>query len=196
MTGVYEWNPMPHRVAVRCPACASEATFEFAEVVRIRRKADIAYFQKSRLFEYAFFEGRWHGQSFHGAIFHAGLHGGTTAILRDLPEGYAPEDWNHSRTLVRSRPGDRGTIVCKCGIRRKHALDWPGEAWFSVEYRRQGLWAFDRESATDLRDYVASTDREPKRFRWASFLLHVPSVFLAASARPTIVTRLSAALAR
>lgn len=36
MTGTYEWNPMPHRVAVGCPICRSCAEYEFAEVVRIK----------------------------------------------------------------------------------------------------------------------------------------------------------------
>ena len=46
---------MPHRVSVACLACGSEATFEFAELVRIKRKRDVPFFQKSKLFDHVFF---------------------------------------------------------------------------------------------------------------------------------------------
>ena len=192
MTGTYDWNPMPHRVSVRCPGCARLATFEFSEVVRIKRKADVPFFETSSLFDYVFVEEKWAGQSWHGAVYFAGLHGGSTAALRDLPEGYAPEDWDHSRYLVRSRTTDQGSVICSaCGLRRKHALVWPAHAWFQVDYRGQALWGFDRGTTVALRDYIASVQRKPaRRERWASFLLHVPSVFLAAPARATLVKRL------
>ena len=191
MTGTYDWNPMPHRVSVRCPACAQHAVFEFSEVVRIRRKVDIPFFRDNPLFEYALIQGAWAGTNWHGAVFYAGLHG-STAVLRKLPEGYAPEDWNHSRYMIRSRSTDRGTIVCAaCGLRRKHSLVWPESAWFQIDYRGKTLWAFERESATALRNHILSPDRKPtRRQRWASFLLHVPSAFLAAAARATVVKRL------
>ena len=192
MTGTYAWNPMPHRVSVRCPACAQHASFEFAETVRIKRKADIPFFEKSRLFEYAFIEVSRAGQNFNAALFYAGLHGGSTAAIRELPDGYSPEDWDHSRYLYRSWPTDRGSVVCpSCRLHRKHVLRWPEDAWFQVEYRGSTLWAFERESATVLRDHIASTERRlRRRRRWSSLLLHVPKEFLVASARATLVKRL------
>ena len=196
MTGTYESNPMPHVVSVRCPSCAAHARFEFAEVARISRKSDVPFFQKSRLFDYQLFEGRWHGQAWHGAIFYAGLHGTGTRVLRNLPEGYAPSDWDHSRYLVRGHGTDRGALVCHaCGLRRRHVLQWPAEAWFQIEYRRQVLWAFDRSSAIALLDHIRSADRRKRRQGpWSSMLLHVPGAFLEASARELIVKRLERVL--
>ena len=74
MTGTYDWNPMPHRVDVTCPECGALATFEFAEVVKIRLKRDVEFFQKSKLFDYRFYE-NW----------------ANTGIAY-CPEGFGPRD--------------------------------------------------------------------------------------------------------
>jgi len=55
MTAPYEWNSMPHVLDIRCPACGRQATFEFAEIVKIAEKKDVPFFQNHRLFEYRFF---------------------------------------------------------------------------------------------------------------------------------------------
>ena len=65
---------MPHRVSVACLACGSEATFEFAELVRIKRKRDVPFFQKSKLFDHVFFGSR-HGGRWHAAVYYHGLRG-------------------------------------------------------------------------------------------------------------------------
>lgn len=98
MTEAYEWNPMPNEVDTRCPSCGSCAEFEFAEVVRIKLRKDINFFKESPFFDYGFFQ-NWEGQRWHGAIFYAGLHGGSVSVIRDLPDGYSPEDWKHSKYL-------------------------------------------------------------------------------------------------
>jgi hypothetical protein len=84
MTGTYDRNPMPHVLEVRCPDCRSPAIFEFAEVVRIRRKGEIPLFQKHRLLEYGILDGRAAAGRWHGAIFYAGLHARGTSALRGL----------------------------------------------------------------------------------------------------------------
>ncbi len=40
MTEAYDWNPMPHKLDIRCPSCSSRAVFEFAEVVKINLKKE------------------------------------------------------------------------------------------------------------------------------------------------------------
>ena len=195
MTGTYDWNPMPHVVDVRCPGCGGRGKFEFAEAVKIARKEDIPFFKKSKTFEYRFFRRREHGTSWHGALFHPSLHGGGVgAITEALPAGYQASDWKHSKYLYRSHGLDLGAVVCgECGHRAKHVLQWPADAWYQIEYRRQTLWAFDLESARALRAFVAAdvaAERKPKKHAWSSFLLHVPSHFLGAKARAEVVKRL------
>ena len=38
MTGPYEWNPMPHRLAVTCPSCQSQGEFEFCTTHQVAKK--------------------------------------------------------------------------------------------------------------------------------------------------------------
>jgi hypothetical protein len=193
MTGRYDWNPMPHVVAVQCPQCGAEASFEFAEAVRIERRVDIPYFRGHSQFEYRFFEGRWAGTSYHAALYQQGLHGAPTRAIDAtlLPAGYAPSDWAHGRYLYRSHGLDLGAVVCRsCGLRRPHELEWPADSYFQLGFQRHVLWAFHRESCAELRDYIDSGHRDRSRYRWGSFLLHVPSVFLAAKVRRRIVKQL------
>lgn len=189
MTEAYDWNPMPHRVSIRCPDCGAPAEYEFAEIVRIKLAADVEFFQKSDAFEHQLFEdscgGRWHG-----AVFYHGLRGSTLSMIRDLPEGYRPEDWEHSRYLLRSHGLDIGSVTCHaCGCRKKHSLNWPDEAYFQIAYRGKVLWAFDRESATVLLDYIRSGIRQRDR-EWRAFLRHVPSHFLQKKAREEVTKKL------
>jgi hypothetical protein len=191
VTGAYEWNPMPHRLDVRCPACRRRAEFEFATAVRIALRKDIAFFTSSATFEHRFFRRREISTSWHAALFYPGLHGGVRAIGSDLPEGYAATDWSHGKLLWRRHGLDVGSVVCAaCGHRGKHALAWPADAFFQLDLRGETLWAFHRESALALRAFIASTARDRSKAKWRSFLLHVPSHFLGAKARAEVVKRL------
>lgn len=195
MTGLYDWNPMPHSVNVRCPACRSLAVFEFAEIARIKLVKDIGFFQKSDAFDYQIFEDS-NGSRWHGAIFYHSLRAKPSFALRDLPDGYSPETWEHSQYLYRSHGLDWGAVVCgSCGYRKKHHLSWPGDAYFQVEYKSNVLWAFDRESATALLDYICSETRETSHSKWAAFLRHIPSLFLKKGARGTVSKNLKKLLA-
>ena len=194
MTGPYEWNPMPHKVDVKCPQCGQCAEFEFAEVCPIR-KADLDYFKDSTLFEYRRFQDSC-GHYWHGALYYAGLHGDPRRGLHSLPAGYEADNWCHSKYLYRSHGLDMGSVRClHCHARAKHVLKWPDDAYYSVSYRNGILWAFDRESACDLNAYLLSKSRDVSRYRWPLFLLHVPTVFKTHKARQAVSTQLLRLLA-
>ncbi len=195
MTGTYEWNPMPHNVDVKCPRCGQRAEFEFAEVCRIELKKDLEFFKNSPLFEYRQFQDSC-GHFWHGALYYPGLHGNAQAAIHDLPPGYEPSNWAHSKYLYRSHGQDIGSIRCEyCHLRTKHSLKWPDDAYFSVSHKNHILWAFHRESANDLKDYLLSKSREVSRYRWSSFLLHVPTVFKTHKAREAVSKQLLRLLA-
>lgn len=180
---------MPHRVNVRCPKCGLCAVFEFAEVVRIELKKDVAFFQKSSLFDYRKLKDSC-GHRWHAALYYPGLHGGVDAIGA-LPDGYKPDDWSHSKYLYRSHGLDIGSIYCQgCHLRTKHELSWPEEAFFSIQYQNKHLWAFDRESAVQLKDFIASNNRNVESFKRQCFLLHIPSEFKQKRAREYIIKQL------
>lgn len=191
MTGPYEWTPIPHRVDVVCPACRHRAEFEFAEVVRIKLKSDVPFFQQSSVFEHQKFHD-YSGHFWHGALYFQGLHGDPRQAIHELPAGYSAEEWDHSKYL-RNRAGwPMGSIRCgSCHMRRKHELNWPEEAYFSVAYRNHVLWAFHRESAAELLEYLLSTERDNSQYRWRYFLRHVPTVFKVRKARDAVTKQLS-----
>lgn len=195
MTGTYDWNPMPHQVDIKCPSCGEHALFEFAEVVKISLKKDVPFFEESDLFEYYQFKDSC-GHKWHGAAYYANLHGGCTQAIRELPEGYKPEDWNHSKYLTRSHSIDLGAISCShCQTRQPYILQWPDDAFYSISIKGKSLWAFNRESAVELRDYIASSERKTNNYRWASFLLHIPTTFKKQNVRDNVVKKINKVLA-
>ncbi|KCZ48546.1 hypothetical protein HY17_17000 [Hyphomonas sp. CY54-11-8] len=181
---------MPHRVAVTCSECAGEAVFEFAENVRIKTNADLGWFQNSKHFECHKMEDP-NGQSYNVATYYHKLAGNDLPAVGDLPAGYRMEDWAHSDRKFRPLGDWRGTLICaSCGVRRKHVLDWPKEAFYQVEYRNHTLWAFDRASVLELAEFIDASQRKPDDFTYWPFLMKIPQVFLTKQARETVVKRL------
>jgi len=186
---------MPHQLDVACPNCRHRAEFEFAEVVRIGLKSDIEFFQNASMFEYQTFQDSC-GHIWHGAIFFQGLHGSPHRAIGELPAGYSIQDWEHSKYLREARHSHIGSIRCaNCSTRSKHRLSWPNDAYYSIPYRSDILWAYHRESAVELHAYLLSISRDVSKFRWASFLLHVPTVFKKHKASESISKQLAKALA-
>ncbi|MEZ9349646.1 hypothetical protein AB4166_22690 [Vibrio splendidus] len=195
MTGIYDLNPMPHTVDIICPCCGEHVVFEFSEVVKISLKKDVEYFEKSDIFEYCLFRDSY-GHNWHGAMYFANLHGCSIDAIKDLPEGYKATDWSHSRYLTPKSGGDIGSYSCNsCYSRKIHILNWPEDAFYSLSYKGEILWAFNRESAVDLKNYIQSTERNRSDYQWESFLLHVPTIFKKKNARGFVVKGLDRRLA-
>lgn len=189
MSGAYKISPMPHILDIRCPKCGGDARFEFGEVVKIKLRGDVPFFRDSHLFEYRQVVDSC-GHRWHAAIYYAALHGGSTEAISGLPEGYQPSDWDHSKYL---RWGYTviGAYACRsCHDVRRHDLSWPTDAFFQIDYRGETLWAFHRESAIALQKYIAASHRDADTSPWSRMLMHVPTHFLAASARDAVATRL------
>ncbi|MBU6953590.1 hypothetical protein [Hahella sp. HN01] len=182
---------MPHVVDIRCPECGDKAQFEFAEVVRIRKREEVAFFQQNNAFEYRQFTDSC-GHKWHAAIYYAGMHGGSVNAITTLPNGYEPDDWSHSKFLVRDHGTDMGSIFCgNCHLNRLHNLSWPGDAYFSIEHRGNVLWAFNQESAGDLYHFISSHERKVDAYKWSHFLMHIPTVFKTKAAREPIAKKLA-----
>lgn len=191
MTELYSWNPMSHIVNVECEACKKEANFEFAECVLIKLRKDVPYFQKSKTFEYNFIQNS-DGQNRHFAFYYHGSGVAALDSISDLPEGYYSSQWSHSQYLVRSHGFDVGAVYCpSCRRAKKHTLDWPTDAYYKIEYRGDLLWAFNKESALALRDYIESDARKKSGRKWGGFLMKIPAQFQVKKARPTIVKKLN-----
>lgn len=194
MSFPYEYIYMPHVLAVTCPGCAKEAFFEFPARVKIRLRKDIPYFESSKYFEYRKTSDH-DGTNINLAFYFHKLHGHSFPQISDLPEGYEMSDWSRSNYGYRQYGNDEGTIFCiGCGLRRKHTLSWPQDAYFQITYKGKVLWSYDRRHTAELLDYIASKDRERADYKYRAFLLTVPSYFQTKAARHEIVKRLSAKL--
>lgn len=79
-------------------------------------------------------------------------------------------------------------------MRTKYTLNWPDVAYYSIAYRNHVLWAFHRESALELQEYLLSSKRDISPYRWSSFLLHVPTVFKTHKAREAVAKQLQSLL--
>lgn len=186
---------MPHRLDVKCPTCQQRAEFEFVEVVRIKLRTDVEFFRKSSVLEYQQFQDSC-GHIWHGALYFEALHGSPHASIHDLPPGYSPDDWAHSKYLRTRRDFPVGALRCShCTTREKHQLAWPNDAYYTVAYRGQVLWAYHRESAMELEKYLSSTSRDVSKYRWGSFLLHIPTKFKVRKARETVTKQITKLLA-
>lgn len=108
-----------------------------------------------------------------------------------LPIGYSIDQWDHSKYSTRSQNLDIGTIVCAhCGIRKKHQLSWPEDAYFQISHKQQVLWAFNRDSALDLLDYIESERRDRNLYQYSGFLMKIPKHFLSKKTRDTVIKRI------
>lgn len=86
-------------------------------------------------------------------------------------------------------------LTCiNCCTQRCHALSWPEEANYAVDVRGNRLWAYDREQALDLRNFLESTDRNQGRFKASVFLDNIPTNFLTAKVRDEAVRKLDSLL--
>jgi len=189
MTGPYEWNPMPRVLAVTCPSCRAQARFEFCTMRQVAKK-DLGAFADTGRFD--LIKTRERSGYRYLAVFYPGLHGDLPGTLRDLPEGYASEDWAQPQYAYMNNGFEHGSVVCgACGARRKHALYWPHDAFFQIEHKGHTLWAFNRETAVDLLQFVQANNRDFRRFTYRHFLMKVPSVFLSKKVRPAVAKKLA-----
>jgi hypothetical protein len=63
---------------------------------RGRRLLRPPYFEESSLFEYRMFDGGAQG-GWHGAVCFSLLHGPPENTISNLPPGYSPSNWKHSK---------------------------------------------------------------------------------------------------
>lgn len=190
MTYVYQWNGFPSEVAVRCPACGRDARFERTRAVRIVATADRAYFQASPYFHYRVVTTRI-GETWHLAEFTPGQVVEHIDSVPDLPAGYRPELWQCAQTWDARDGNPSGAVRCRhCHHFEIRQLDWPNDAFYQISHQRAVLWAYNREAAAELLDYIASTQRQFRRYHYHGMLRHVPKVFLSHKARPALTKKL------
>ncbi|MCB1388102.1 MAG: hypothetical protein KDK12_02960 [Rhodobacteraceae bacterium] len=178
------------RRTVCCRACGGPAT-AWPTLARSVRDEDRAHFEG--LADFVLIPEPWGGVS---ALYRP--QSGVRALDEiPLPAGYDPRDWSPRWRGGTAGPLSEYSVLCdRCGLREVRAVSWPADAFFQIEHRGHVLWAWDRETALVLCDYVAGADRrlgytDPN----LAFLKRVPSAFLTAKAREPVVRKLRRRLA-
>ena len=188
MTRPYSYNPMPVVLDITCPQCRKPARFEHAEARPIARRDNVGHFRKSQDFDVVKAKDASGGIA-NCAIYWHGLNRQDAATRPGLPEGEKQDGWQHPRGYTPRL--DHGVASCTaCGLRRKHALAWPKDALYQADYRGHVLWAYNREHAGELLDYIRSTTRNRHDYTFQASLMKVPSVFLSAKAREAVAKKL------
>lgn len=81
-----------------------------------------------------------------------------------------------------------GLVQCShCHSNRKHKLNWPNDAYYQWKIRGELLWAWDKEHAQIILNFVKKSIRPSRR----SFSLkYIPSHFLSAKVRDLVVKKM------
>ena len=85
-----------------------------------------------------------------------------------------------------------GFINCSsCHANKKHKLTWPDDAFWQWEIKSELLWAWNRQHAQVIFEYIKKTTRPP---RYNYYLRYIPSHFLSSNLRERVVKKMEMAL--
>ena len=185
--------PAPNTISVKCPQCEKHATFNKSVGIANIEKVNRNYFDSSKNFD-TFFT-KQHGR-FQYEVWHDKGLGKNLDNIEDLPVGYTAQDFKPSRYSWPLRNFSRGVIACNhCTLRRRTNINWPEQAYFSVEYKNKKLWAYNREMALAILEYLKNPSR--KKFSQSirnqtsyGWLGNLPTVFQTKKATPHIIKKL------
>ncbi|OGT44606.1 MAG: hypothetical protein A3E82_04715 [Gammaproteobacteria bacterium RIFCSPHIGHO2_12_FULL_38_11] len=176
-------KPRPIILAIICPTCAKQAIFISGISKKICKK-DIPLFEKHPSFGLCFSVPTTVGVDYY-AVYFPGLHEPDASYLSAAPDDQPTSRWTGNESI------DNGTAICDhCLLRKKHFLRWPTDAFFQWKIRHgKVLWAWNREHAVELRDYILSKNRTRTP---TSFSL--PADFKKKSVRDLICKKINASL--
>lgn len=114
----------------------------------------------------------------------------------DLRDMVLPGTYGYATSAFRLS-GSEAVLCCtRCGAVQTRAVSLPEECFYQVEYRGKMLHAGSRSAAEELLAFIEGDDRRRKAWRdyslpgSGSFLSRIPTHFLTAKARDTLVKRL------
>lgn len=129
---------------------------------------------------------------------------GSWHVVENYPEvmpWQAPAG-SSSQYLSLGGPGDgqgyallhRGVVECRvCSKPFAHTLSWPDDAWWQWSVRGRLLWAWDRQHAREILEFVRAVDRPPRST--SGPIGSLPSHFLSAKVRDTVVKAIERTMA-
>jgi len=169
MTDPNNYNPYPMVHTIRCPKCSGPAIFHLPFRLLNPHETDALTHAQANPTVVVEQWGGWHVVSYFHDLYPWKV---------PASGGYRHDDW--------------GVCQCpQCGYKRKHQRQWPDDAYFVCEVEGKQLWAWTREHVATLKHYIESKDRNIRDYRGCGlFLHHIPTVFLRAKNRTTVVRKL------
>ena len=175
----------PTQMTIACPACRGPALFRRACGLRLHSPEARARLAASPHFR--ILENDGHGKPI--AVYRYGL--GAPAP-ENLPE-LTPDE---ARTLPMDGPWPphdvEGSVLCDtCGHRAPHRVNWPAEAFYQIEHRGQGLWAWHRAGAEAALRMAETPGMKPQDAPLhEDYLKRLPTAFFTAKARDDVARKL------
>ena len=164
---------MPNTVAVECPRCTSEASFQ--PPFEFHREGTPG---TSDLV-------RWNNCLVRERFPSVFAWGGPDNPFKGL-------FWGTPKRRLSEYP-IWGVISCRhCTLLRKHQLQWPRDAYYAVPVKDQVLWAWDRTTLIEVREHVASVIRAKRSH---PLLKYLPRHFLIGKHRAAVVKAINSKLA-
>jgi len=102
----------------------------------------------------------------------------------------APEDGqSYDRPL--------GVVLCSsCYAKYAYEVSWPADAYFQWDIRGHILWAYNREHARVLLEFIGSKERDEMRYpRYRDSLRKLPSELISAKVRDDVIKAIKRTLA-
>lgn len=83
-------------------------------------------------------------------------------------------------------------ICCyQCMAKQKHRLEWPNDAFYSLEFKGHSLWAFNKQMMLQIRDYIQAKDRNAVFESEPIVIRHLPTIFKLAKNREILVKKIN-----
>ena len=76
-------------------------------------------------------------------------------------------------------------------MQKKHKLTWPDDAFWQWEIKGELLWAWNRQHAQVIFEYINESIKPP---RYSYYLRYVPSHFLSSKVRELVVKKMELTL--
>ncbi len=182
----YEWFHLPSELRIICPSCQKEATFQFAKTIHIQGRKLQEFYENHPAFETKYLYDPYAYVHKFCAIFYPAFHLDPAQILQEIPENH--KNFSQNASYINN---NQGTVTCiHCLTKRKHHLQWSQEAYYCIEYKGLVLWAPNRSIFQSIHDYIASKDRDRRKYGHYHSLLHLPQHFLTQNARSTVIKKI------
>ena len=90
-----------------------------------------------------------------------------------------------------------GHLSClQCGLSKVEKVQWPVDAFYSSDVKGHVLWAWDKEHAETIKEFILSISRDYRQFKYSSSLYHLPEHFKLSKNRDACLKTLDRMISR